>query len=109
MSTTSPLATMVQRFSEWARKAGLQYQGKRDVFASAGYLRSGTEHFDDYWSLFVRNEIAARIVELPVGSPGAGSGEDLAADEKGAVDLERRPGDRSHRRRWISRRRNGCR
>lgn len=59
------MAALVQRFSEWAKKAGLQYGGKRDVETVAGYLPSGKEQFADYDALVRRNEIAGRIVELP--------------------------------------------
>ena len=65
MSTTSRMVTMAQRFSEWAKKAGLMYGGKRDIYATAGYIPSGKETFDDYWSLYRRNPIAERIVTLP--------------------------------------------
>ncbi|KKN42776.1 hypothetical protein LCGC14_0709860 [marine sediment metagenome] len=52
------------RFS-FLRKAGLQYQGARDVYASAGYIKEGTENFDHYKALYERDPVAGRIVDMP--------------------------------------------
>lgn len=46
------------------RTAGLQYQGARDIYTAAGYIPQGTERFDDYWALYERDPIAARIVDM---------------------------------------------
>lgn len=50
--------------AEFAKKAGLQYGGDRDLYEVAGYIQEGTEKFADYWSLYQRNEIAGRIVDM---------------------------------------------
>jgi len=47
------------------RQAGLQYKGIRDVYSSAGYVQEGGETFDHYWSLYERDPVAGRIVDMP--------------------------------------------
>ena len=47
------------------RQAGLQYKGIRDVYSSAGYVQEGAETFDHYWSLYERDPVAGRIVDMP--------------------------------------------
>lgn len=53
----------------FARRAGLQYGTKRDVYEVAGYPAvqdlEGTDAFEYYWGQYQRNEVAARIVDLP--------------------------------------------
>lgn len=46
-------------------KAGLQYEGKRDVYSVAGYVPQGKDDFDHYWGLYERGDIAGRIVDMP--------------------------------------------
>lgn len=48
-----------------ASQAGIQYSGKRDVYSTAGYIRPGSEKFEDYWGLYQRGEVAGRLVDLP--------------------------------------------
>lgn len=52
----------VQRL-EFARRAGLQYGGSRDVYKVAGYTRD--PGFEDYWSYYDRHPIAGRIIDMP--------------------------------------------
>jgi hypothetical protein len=58
-----------QRF---ARQAGVQYDGKRDVYAVAGYIPEATLEdragFDYYWSRYQRQDIAGRIVDIPAST-----------------------------------------
>ena len=52
----------------FARRAGLQYAGKRDVYEVAGYPTvsdlDGVDGFDYYYDRYERDEIAGRIVDL---------------------------------------------
>ena len=47
------------------RQAGLQYKGVRDIYAAAGYVAEGAETFDHYWSLYTRDPVAGRVVDMP--------------------------------------------
>jgi hypothetical protein len=58
------LASVIGRHV-FARKAGLQYGGKRDIYTAAGYPPQEGIEFEDYWGMYRRNELAARIIELP--------------------------------------------
>lgn len=49
----------------FARKAGLQYENERDVYAVAGYVQESNLDFDHYWSRYQRQDIAGRIVDMP--------------------------------------------
>lgn len=62
------LASDIVRRQQFAKRAGLQYGTKRDVYATAGYVAVGTETYDHYRALYDRNEIARRIVSLPVAA-----------------------------------------
>lgn len=42
--------------------AGLQFQGKRDLYAAAGYIRNPTFH--DYYGYYCRDGIAHRLIEI---------------------------------------------
>jgi hypothetical protein len=46
------------------RRAGIGYGGERDIYTTAGYTPQGKETFDLYWSLYQRDGIAARIVDM---------------------------------------------
>jgi uncharacterized protein len=48
-----------------ANKAGIQFGGKRDVYAVAGYLPDDAVTFDHFWSLYKRGDVAGRIVDMP--------------------------------------------
>jgi len=50
--------------AELARKVGLQYQGKRDVYTVAGYIVPGAEVFSDYAGRYERDSTAGRIVDM---------------------------------------------
>jgi len=43
------------------QRAGIQYQGNRDTYASAGYVR--IPRYEDFLSYYTRNEIAGRIID----------------------------------------------
>jgi len=47
---------------DFARQAGLQYGGDRDVYKVAWYKKTPT--FRDYWAYYDRHPIAGRIVDL---------------------------------------------
>lgn len=49
----------------FARKAGLQYDGDRDLYQVAGYKTDSELEFRDYWSRYRRQDIAGRIVDMP--------------------------------------------
>ena len=50
---------------EIARRAGIGYGGERDIYTVAGYQSQyGEIPFSYYWSLYDRNEIAGRVVDL---------------------------------------------
>lgn len=51
--------------SVFARKAGMQFGGKRDIYQAAGYPAQDKIEFAHYWGLYRRNELASRIIELP--------------------------------------------
>ncbi len=57
-------ATTSGRFN-FLRQAGLQFKGIRDIYTSAGYIAEGAESFDNYWSLYERDPVAGRIVDMP--------------------------------------------
>lgn len=68
MVDAAPVGTALQGLTgrmNFLRQAGLQYKGARDVFASAGYIQEGTETFDHYKSLYERDPVAGRIVDMP--------------------------------------------
>lgn len=48
---------------DFARRAGLQYGGSRDVYKVAGYKKEPT--YEDYWSYHDRHPIAGRIIDMP--------------------------------------------
>ena len=51
---------------EIARRAGIGYKGERDIYTVAGYQSQyGEIPFSYYWSLYDRNEIAGRVVDMP--------------------------------------------
>ncbi len=47
-----------------AMKAGIQFDGKRDLYASFGYNRNPT--FPDYVAKYLRQDIARRVIDAPV-------------------------------------------
>lgn len=49
---------------DFARRAGMQYDGDRDVYEELGYPR-GEIDFEDYVSRYERQHIAGKIVDLP--------------------------------------------
>ncbi len=51
--------------SNLLRRAGYQYRGERDVYTTAGYVAEDEDDFDYYWSLYQRNPIAGRIIDMP--------------------------------------------
>lgn len=52
----------------FARKAGLQFAGERDIYTAAGYLAESRITFDHYWSLYERNPVAGRLVDMPANT-----------------------------------------
>lgn len=46
------------------QKMGLQYDNDRDVARVAGYIPEGQEKFDHYLSLYERQDVAGRIVDI---------------------------------------------
>lgn len=64
LNAAEKMLTLAMGRSEFARKAGLQYSGDRDLFTVAGYVPEGEEKFEHYWSLYQRNPIARRIVSM---------------------------------------------
>src|SRR5437870_2036417 len=59
------IAGRTQFLNRLASQAGVQYSGKRDIYSTAGYIKPGTERFEDYWGLYERGEVAGRIVDMP--------------------------------------------
>lgn len=60
------LHTVLARSSDFIRRmAGVQFNGKRDVYAVAGYVPQGDIRFEHYWGLYTRGDIAGRIVDMP--------------------------------------------
>src|SRR6266571_7351340 len=53
-------ATFLGRLRMLAR-AGIQYQGQRDLFATAGYIR--IPKYNDFLAYYTRNEIGGRILD----------------------------------------------
>ena len=63
---------------------GVQFGGDRDVYAAAGYPRDLT--FSDYYERWQRQDVATRIIDLPVDDTWMRPPEMLdGADEKDAV------------------------
>jgi len=60
MAMLQEAATFLGRM-RMLQRAGIQYQGKRDTYATAGYIKMPT--YDDYYAYYCRNEIAGRIVD----------------------------------------------
>lgn len=62
------LSAVVDRI-RFARRAGFQYAGKRDVYEVAGYPSEsdleGRTAYDYYWSRYERQDIAGRLVDMP--------------------------------------------
>lgn len=91
--TSSDLYSQRLRF---ARRAGLQFEGRRDVYKSAGYLTDEELTFDHYWSRYERQDIAGRIVDMPamttwkdpptVIREGEGEGSEFQAAFEGLAD-----------------------
>ncbi len=46
------------------KQAGIQYQGQRDIYTTAGYTQQGAENFDLYWALYERDPVAGRVVDM---------------------------------------------
>ena len=57
------LSTLSSRIS-FGNRAGLQYEGKRDLYAVFGYKK--TPSYDDYLLKYLRQAIAGRIIDAPV-------------------------------------------
>lgn len=49
----------------FARQAGLQYDGDRDLYRVAGYVPEDGLEFSHYWGRYRRHPIAGRIVDMP--------------------------------------------
>ncbi len=58
------LASALEGRRKLAKLAGLQYGGDRDVYAAAGYLADSAVTFEHYWSIYQRQDIAGRIVDI---------------------------------------------
>lgn len=54
--------------ARFAQRAGLQYGSNRDVYKVAGYVAEGGETFEHYRSLYERDAVAGRIVDLPAST-----------------------------------------
>jgi phage-related protein (TIGR01555 family) len=65
LALQNSIAGRTQFLSRLASQAGIQYSGKRDIYSTAGYLKPGSEKFEDYWGLYERGEVAGRIVDMP--------------------------------------------
>ena len=48
----------------FARRAGFQFGGSRDIWSALGYQTN--PRFQDYCSRYQRQDIAARIVDMPI-------------------------------------------
>lgn len=71
-ATTNGARNAVGSFSQqrldrmrFARQAGFQYDGDRDVYRIAGYVPEDGLEFSHFWSRYRRDPIAGRIVDLP--------------------------------------------
>jgi len=56
------LSTLMQRMA-WAGRVGKQYNGERDVYKALGYPVTIT--YEDYSSRYLRQDIAAAIINRP--------------------------------------------
>lgn len=59
------LSSLVGRGNMIRRMAGSQYSGKRDIYATAGYVAQGQVEYSHYWGLYTRGDVAGRIVDMP--------------------------------------------
>lgn len=64
----------------FTRGVGLQYGGKRDVYAAAGYVPIGSEDFALFHGLYERDPIAGAIIDLPVEDTWAAAPEIVEPD-----------------------------
>jgi len=76
------------------RQAGLLYKGIRDIYTSAGYIQEGSETFDNYWSLYERDPVAGRIVDMPAKTtwktpPEVFEGTEEERDPERVTDFEK--------------------
>lgn len=78
------LSTLLER-AKLASRAGITFDGKRDVFGSLGYKK--TLKPDDYRARYRRNAIAARIVEAHPKSTWRGTAQ-LVEDEDPHTETE---------------------
>lgn len=65
MSVFTILSRLLQR-SGLAGKLGKQFNGRRDLYESLGYVLD--PKFDDYYTRYDRQDIAGRIVDAPVAA-----------------------------------------
>lgn len=63
--TVALMSMLMGRSNFMSRMAGVQYNGLRDIYATAGYVQQGKVVFDQYWGLYKRGDIAGRIVDMP--------------------------------------------
>jgi hypothetical protein len=72
---------------DFARRAGLQYSGERDVYKVAGYKKQPT--YEDYWSYYDRHPIASRIVDLPAKTTWRRPPEIVEPDQEDGTEFTR--------------------
>jgi hypothetical protein len=57
--------TLMGRSRMVQKMAGVMFNGNRDIYAAAGYVRQDEVKFSHYWGLYSRGDIAGRIVDMP--------------------------------------------
>lgn len=59
------LSHLLGRSRLMTRLAGVQYNGNRDIYTTAGYVAQDQVTFDHYWGIYKRGDIGGRIVDMP--------------------------------------------
>lgn len=78
--------TLLQARAQTAALLGKTFDGARDLYKVLGYKKALT--FDDYFAIYDRHELGARLVDLPAESTWRHAPQILDGDENGASDTE---------------------
>lgn len=70
------------------KQAGLQYGGDRDLFQALGYPQSTSLKYEDYFNKYDRLDIAAAIINRPVGATWRGGVDIVESDDDNDTPLE---------------------
>lgn len=86
MQVIQAMSALVARMG-WAQRLGQQYDGKRDVFEVLGYPKTLT--YDDYYAHYMRQDLAAAIINRPIEATWSGPVELNENDTEEETEFER--------------------